>query len=84
MLRTEEIGRWFDRGVEEGYRYMFVRCDTFDYECFPSYHRTAEEAQELLASSRPMERVMECYDLEGDRERQLTANRAWALPEVRT
>jgi hypothetical protein len=39
----EDIESWFDRGVTDNRKYMIVKCDTFDYEDYPSYCDTDTE-----------------------------------------
>jgi hypothetical protein len=75
-----EISGWYDRGVKEGAAYMIVWCDTYDWEDYPAYFTDRHDAQEALNKPASMQRAMECYDLRGDREEQLTPGTyTWAL-----
>lgn len=84
MTSREEIAAWFDDGVRQGARFLIVAADTFKYENYPVFI-TGDAAEASTEADRlqnaPMSRVMEIYDLAGDREAQLDAVRNWALPE---
>ena len=69
-----EIGYWFDRGVKEGYTHMLIMCDSFDYEDYPKYAKSEEEARKIGKSPGEMQRVMEVYHLEMDKKKQLNAH----------
>lgn len=77
-----DIDGWFDRGVEQGYKYMLVICDTYDHEDYPSYARTAEDCVVKHKNPGAMQRVMEVYDLSMDKLRQLNEHRAMHVPET--
>lgn len=78
------LSEWFDAGVAEKARYMVIATDTFNWEDYPVFVRedgkkTVHEVAHELEHA-PMSRVMEVYDLEGDKVAQLPAGRAWAIP----
>lgn len=75
----QDIGRWFDSGRDANAAYMVVICDTFDYDDYPVYFNDIDSMRRKVADPGSMQRVMEVYDLNGDREAQLSADRAWAL-----
>ncbi len=76
----QDISEWFDRCKSEGAAYMIVVCDTFDYEDYPVSCANEKEAREKKAHcSGNMQRVMEIYDLNGDKETQMNQHRAMAL-----
>ena len=77
MTTQAEIGEWFDRGVEQGASHMLVVCDTFDYEDYPSFVDTVDEARKVFAKPGDMQRVMEVYNLSMDKETQLNQNRVF-------
>lgn len=75
----DEIAAWFDRGVAQGATHMIVVCDTFSYEDYPAFvmpdENVHDREKELAEGS--MQKVMEVYDLRGDREAQLAEYRAF-------
>lgn len=73
------IGDWYDQGVAKGSAYMVVWCDTFDYEDYPAFYEDQEQAQRAIDNPSSMQKVMEVYDLRGDRTKQLGLSRCWAL-----
>ena len=77
--RYQEISQWFDKGVENGAAYMIVVCDTFDHDEYPVYVETADDARERKDNPGQMQRVMEVYDLNGDKSAQMEAPRAMAV-----
>lgn len=76
---AENIGGWFDRGVANNEAYMIVWCDTYDYEDYPAYYDSREEAQKALDKPGNMQKAMECYDLSKSKAAQLALARSWAL-----
>jgi hypothetical protein len=74
-----EIREWFEAFKEQGYRYMIVMTDKFDYSDYPVAAKTAEFAREKLEEARKddFRKAMEIYDLNGDMESQLNMRRAW-------
>lgn len=83
MTSKKTIGEWFDRGKQEGARYMIVVCDTFSYEDYPSYVKPTEDINERINYFRrsPMQRIMEVYDLEMSRGDQLKTPRVFNFPK---
>ena len=82
----EDIRRWFDRGVDEGHKYMLVvfdRMELPDDPDSPYYADSVKEVWEKYDSigSDVFCTVMEVYDLTADREEQMAEKRAWRLPE---
>lgn len=85
MTTTRELlTQWFDAGVRDKAAFMIVATDTFCHEDYPLYvHAGGEKSVvdvALEVEHRIMSRVMEVYDLNGDRDAQITAERAWAIP----
>ncbi len=59
---------------------MIVWCDTYDYDYYPSYHKTKEAALlDKASDGTNMKRLMEIYDLNADKESQMNQRRAMAL-----
>lgn len=77
-----DIKGWFEQGVEQGSAYMLIVCDTFDWEDYPVFlpdKDQALKAKAMYASGSNMQRLMEVYDLNGDKDAQLNKSRAMAL-----
>lgn len=77
MTTQAQIAAWFDRGVEQGASHMLVVVDTFDYEDYPVFTKTVEEARGRYTQPGEMQRVMEVYNLSMDKEKQLNEGRAF-------
>ena len=75
-----EIRRWLEDGMEKGASHVVVLCDTFDWEDFPVLVYPGEDPTERVAAYRREHgdtfKVMECYDLGINIERQLDEFRA--------
>lgn len=82
MTTEAEIGQWFDRGKTEGATHLIVVVDTFDHEDYPVFAASDEDClRKYDEHDGPnMQRVMEVYDLRGDRAAQLAEFRAFHLP----
>lgn len=77
------LNNWFDDGVKMQRRYMIVWCDDFDDEYYPAYYADDQSAQNALDNPSSMQRAMECYDLQADKQEQMNMTRAWALRATR-
>lgn len=57
------IKSWFPEGKADKYTHMLVVCDTYDWEDYPIYCKSEEEAREQYAKHNGvnMQRVMEVY-----------------------
>lgn len=75
----DDISKWFDEGVEQQSAFMIIRCDTFDWEDYPSYHSSEACARETMNAPGEMQKVMEVYDLSKPRDEQLNMRRCRAL-----
>lgn len=79
----DQIRSWLEEGRSRGATHVLVVCDTFDYEDYPVYVQTGEDAKEIAQErygwpgSKDMQRVMECYDLRLPLGAQLAAPRAF-------
>jgi hypothetical protein len=80
MTTKQEIGAWFDRGLAypEKPTHMLVVVDGFDHEDYPVFVKPSENVHDVYnAYNGPnMQRVMEVYNLQGDKEQQLNEFRA--------
>lgn len=78
---VDNLRHWFDEGKAQGKDFMIVVCDTYDYTDFP-VHTTASDFAEVYAAekSKPMQKIMEIYDLRENREMQMWEHRAWHPP----
>jgi hypothetical protein len=86
MTPKAEISEWFDHGVRDGAVFMIVACDTFDHSDYPVYADDERQCLEQYerCDGKGMQRVMEVYDLRGDKATQLKESRAWHLPLLAT
>lgn len=75
----DDIRGWIARGKAKKAAYLVVWCDTFDYGEYPGFYPTEEEAQFALNNPEPMAKAMECYNLNGNLEKQIKEPRSWAL-----
>lgn len=77
---VQDISSWFDFGIKRGAKYMIVWCDIYDWSDYPKYYSTYEEAKaDSLKTGQNMQRLMESYDLGGDKKRQLSLRRCHVL-----
>jgi hypothetical protein len=79
VATMQEISAWYSEGIDQRASHMIVVCDTYDHSDYPRYVHGPEELRDALDSytSAPMTRVMEVYDLGGDKVAQLVEFRAW-------
>lgn len=80
----KQIGSWFQRGVSDGARWMIIICDKFDWEDYPVYCKTEQDAVARMKDPGDMQKVMECYDLNSDMNEQLGQRRVMALSHLAT
>lgn len=77
----QDISRWFDDGKADAWDYMIVVCDTFDHEDYPVYCSFKEVNKKYDEYSKAsMQRVMEVYHLNSDKQRQMAEHRTMRLP----
>lgn len=86
MTSRNDIGKWFDEGVEQKATLMIVVCDTYDYDDYPVYVNQGENFWSRYDSfdGQRMQRIMEVYDLTANKAEQLTERRAMRLPKRAT
>lgn len=80
MATSSEISEWFDRGKSSPENtHMLVVCDTFDYEDYPVFVKKDKTVQEVYSeyNGKNMQRVMEVYNLNMDKNAQLTGKRTF-------
>lgn len=75
----EDIRGWLERAKAQGASHMLVVCDTFDHDDYPVNVIPPHKARDVFAdyNSKSMQRVMECYDLSLDIEKQLLTDRVF-------
>jgi len=71
MTTKEDISHWFEEGKHNKAIFMFVMCDTFDWEDYPSYAYTVAQAHDKNNNVGNMQKIMEIYDLRKDKQKQL-------------
>lgn len=64
--RLEEIKSWFESAVNNGSTHLIVVCDTFDYEDYPIWCSSEEQAREQFEEhdEKNMQRIMEVYRID--------------------
>lgn len=76
--RQSTIREWIERGQEKGASHLVVWVDTFDWEDYPVFCDSVEDARrEHKRSGDNMQRVEEVYNLNGDIEEQLAMHRCF-------
>jgi len=78
----EDLRAWMERGQKQGYKYMLVFSDWFDYEDYPIFAVDGLDAvhkkeEELKTGNR----FMEAYCFFEDVEAQLMESRANHMPQ---
>ena len=76
MTTRQQIEEWAKRGIEDGKRYMVVKCDTFDWSDYPVYYNDKRLVKSEYTNPGSMQKVMESYDLEQDLGKQLNTQKA--------
>lgn len=79
MTTGAEINGWLDRLYsDDNLTHMIVVCDTYDYEDYPVYVSKVENVRDKRNSyNGNMQRVMEVYSKNHDRQEQLRAMRTF-------
>jgi hypothetical protein len=79
VTTKSDIKGWLEEAKQKGARYMLVVCDTFDYGDYPVSIMPNQKIDDIAPTYhyRNMQKVMECYDLNMDWERQLNEARSW-------
>ena len=78
MTTQDDIRGWFERGVNDKAMFMFVICDMFDWDDYPAYYYSVENALVRKNKYVEMEKIMEIYDLREPMEPQLNKPRNFA------
>jgi hypothetical protein len=76
---SQDIERWFERGIKQGATHMIVVCDTFDWDDYPVYVIAGQSARDVADqySGKNMQKVMEVYNLSMSKESQMAQHRAF-------
>lgn len=79
-----DVRRWFDDGIKLNATYMILAADASDHEDYPVYVFHEDNVHEKINEVRmsPMQRVMEIYDLNMDRTKQLNEQRSFNFPQL--
>lgn len=75
----EDIHRWLKAGIKQGATHVIIKCDTFDWDDYPSYVMPGEDVAKKVANPGSMQIIMEVYALHLDIEGQLSEHRSWHL-----
>ena len=75
------LSLWFDEGQRQKQAFMIVVCDTYDHGDYPVYATVENFAQLYEKNNRKnMQRIMEVYDLNIDKDVQMSEHRAFHYP----
>lgn len=82
MATREQIMEWFTAGMQQGYEFMLVVCDEFDWSDYPVYCNSPEFPKKYVEHHNrdTMSKVMESYDLKASMRPQLAVHRAANYP----
>jgi len=77
----EDLSRWFDNGLLVQATHMIIVCDTYDYEDFPVYVYATQDvkAEQAHQANKPMQKIMEIYNLSLNKEVQLNEPRSYNI-----
>ena len=81
-MNTLENRAWFNEGKKLKASHMIVVYDSLNVINYPVFVADPDKVKDAIAnvSRAPMQRLMEVYDLNGDRDIQLAEVRAWRIP----
>lgn len=72
---VSEIRKWFEKGKEDGARYLLVVNSKFRGNHYPYYLGKTESLSKALKRINRREEVIETYDLWSDAEEEIRRNR---------
>jgi hypothetical protein len=81
-ITREGIEEWFDKGVREGFSYLVIFNDSFEYDYYPVLFRDGEELWKIYdhLGRDNWTSMEEVYDLSMDKEFQMSEDRARHFP----
>ncbi len=81
-MSTLETRAWFNDGRQMKAAFMVVIYDSLNARDYPIFIADPKKVKDAIkdASRAPMQRLLEVYDLNEDRDIQLAENRTWRLP----
>lgn len=73
---NEQLENWFNDGIENNQRWMLIICDTYEWSDYPVYFSADQKDECLKRISQAqagdnMQRLMECYDFDISKSKQL-------------
>jgi hypothetical protein len=85
MATTDQLDRWFDKGVDDGYTHMIIACDEMDeadedhgsYPIYVNDHYEDLNAMVSTAMLTPLQHVHEVYALWLNKRVQLRGRNVW-------
>jgi len=80
---SQDIIRWFERGIEDKKDNMIIVCDSYDYSDYPVFTTGLEEFKKEHDNHnlKNMQKIMEVYDLHMNMDTQMKEHRAFHFPE---
>lgn len=81
-MSTLEVRAWFNDGKQAEASFMIVVYDTLNGIDYPIFVDDPDKVKNAISdvSRAPMQRLLEIYNLNEDRNTQLAENRTWRLP----
>lgn len=81
-MNTLEKRAWFNEGKKMKASHMIVVYDSLNAIDYPIFVDDPDKVKDAIVdvSRAPMQRLLEVYDLDGDRDVQLAEVRTWRLP----
>ena len=78
----QDVEGWVIQAKEQGYMFLIVACDRFDYDNYPIYCNSGMDCDFQLSRIRcsEMHTVDEVYDMSMDIDAQLKERRAYHPP----
>lgn len=81
MATKSDIQGWFERGVKNKDRYLFVVCDSFSHEDYPVYTKIRNFWEKYdKYDGKDMQRIIEIYNLRARFEDHLNKEICFSFP----
>jgi hypothetical protein len=75
----DDIRGWWAQGKREGATHLIIVCDTYDHDDYPVFVKPGQDVRKVADeyNGKNMQRVMEVYSYNHDRDAQLAEHRAF-------
>ena len=84
-ISQTDISAWFDKGVSAKKDYLIIVCDTFEWSDYPVFTTKDNfwEKFNTYSNNDNMQRIMEVYDLNKNKIKQLKEPKSFNIPPPR-